>query len=47
MKLETPTKIFRKQEIYKGKEPWSDPIFKPEKKSLCPFNKYGWILPRC
>ena len=46
MKPETPTKIFRKQEIYKGKIPWTDPIFKPEKKSLCPFNKYkGWILP--
>ena len=42
---EITTKIFRNQEIYKGKEPWIDPIFKPEKKSLCPYHKYGWILP--
>ena len=46
MEPETPNKIFRKQEIYKGKKPWTDPIFKPIKESLCPFNKYnGWILP--
>ena len=40
------TKIFRNQELYKGKEPWTDPVFKAEKASLCPFDKYGhWILP--
>ena len=39
------TKIFRNQELYKGKEPWTDPLFKPEKASLCPFDKSGWILP--
>ena len=36
---------FRKQEIYKGAEPWTDPLFKPEKASLCPSDKSGWILP--
>ena len=36
---------FRKQEIYKGTEPWTDPLFKPEKASLCPYDKSGWILP--
>ena len=39
------TKVFRNQEIYKGTEPWTDPLFKPEKASLCPFDKSGWILP--
>ena len=40
------TKIFRNQEIYKGTEPWTDPLFKPEKASLCPFDKTGtFILP--
>ena len=38
-------KIFRNQEIYKGNEPWKDPLFLPEKKSLCPFSKNKWILP--
>ena len=39
------TKIFRNQEMYKGTEPFKDPLFKPEKASLCPFDKNGWILP--
>ena len=39
-------KIFRNQEIYKGTEPWKDPLFLPEKKNLCPFDNRGnWILP--
>ena len=39
-------KIFRNQEIYKGTKPWEDPLFKPEKKSLCLLNEKGqWILP--
>ncbi len=38
-------KIFRNQEIYKGTEPWKDPLFPAEKKSLCPFGVKGWILP--
>ena len=38
-------KIFRNQEIYKGTEPWTDPLFPAEKKSLCPFGVRGWILP--
>ena len=28
-----------------GDKPWVDDIFPPEKKSLCPFNKQGWVLP--
>ena len=40
-----PEKIFRKQEIYKGDEPWSDPLFLPCKNTLCPCNESGWLLP--
>ena len=40
-----PGKIFRKQELYKGKEPWKDPLFEPCKENLCPFNEKGWVLP--
>ena len=46
MKKEGKIKIFRNQEIYKGEAPWTDPFFKPEKASLCPFDKGGWILPK-
>ena len=46
IKSEEKIKIFRKQEIYKGKKSWTDPIFKPERESLCPFDgKKHWILP--
>jgi len=45
MQTKDKVKVFRNQEIYKGTQPWTDPLFKPEKASLCPFNKYGWILP--
>ena len=37
--------IYRDQQIYKGSTPWTDPLFPPEKKSLCPFNSKGWVLP--
>ena len=37
--------IYRDQQIYKGNAAWSDPLFTPEKKSLCPFDSKGWILP--
>ena len=37
--------IYRDQEIYKGSKPWTDPLFPAEKKSLCPFNNKGWVLP--
>ena len=46
MKKEEKIKVFRNQEIYKGKDPWTDPLFKPEKASLCPYDKKGWILPK-
>ena len=41
------TKIFRNQEIYKGTQPWTDPLFKPEQNSLCPYDKKArrFILP--
>ena len=40
-----PTKIFRRQEMYKGEKPWTDPMFTPCKENLCPSNEKGWILP--
>ena len=45
MQPQVTTKIFRNQEMYKGTEPFTDPLFKPEKASLCPFDRSGWILP--
>ena len=46
MQIKYTAKVFRNQEIYKGTAPWTDPLFKPVKASLCPFNKSGWILPK-
>jgi hypothetical protein len=41
-----PKKIYKNQQIYKGSSPWTDPMFKPEKANLCPYNKNGeWELP--
>ena len=40
------TKIYRDQKMPTGDEPWIDDIFPPEKKSLCPFDSNGWVLPR-
>ena len=37
--------IYRDQQIYKGNSAWTDPLFTPEKKSLCPFDSKGWVLP--
>ena len=37
--------IYRDQQIYKGNTAWTDPLFPPEKKSLCPFDSKGWVLP--
>ena len=36
---------YRDQQMYKGNTPWTDPLFPAEKKSLCPFNSKGWVLP--
>ena len=42
----TPKKIYKSQEIYTGKTPFTDPLFPPETKSLCPIDSRGnWILP--
>jgi len=41
-----PKKLYKNQEIYKGSAAWTDPLFKPEKSSLCPIDKNGkWVLP--
>ena len=40
-----PSKIFRRQEMYKGTEPWTDPMFIPCRENLCPYNEKGWLLP--
>ena len=41
-----PKKVYKNQEIYKGSSAWTDPMFKPEKKSLCPYDSKGeWVLP--
>ena len=39
------TKIYRNQKMPTGDQPWVDDIFPPEKKSLCPYDKKGWVLP--
>ncbi len=43
--LEIKSKIFVDQATQLNIVPWIDPMFGPEKKSLCPFNAYGWIVP--
>ena len=43
--LPSEENIYKNQEIYKGDNAWTDPLFPPEKKSLCPFNSKGWVLP--
>ena len=43
--IPNPKKIYKDQEIYTGDTEWTDPLFKPEKKSLCPYNSSGWVLP--
>ena len=43
--LPTEKNVYRDQQIYKGSGAWTDPLFPPEKKSLCPFNSKGWVLP--
>ena len=39
------SKIYRNQKMPEEGKPWIDEIFQPEKKSLCPFNSNGWVLP--
>ena len=40
-----PSKIFRRQKMYTGEKPWTDPMFTPCKDNLCPSNEKGWVLP--
>jgi len=45
-KLKSDIRIFRNQPFYVGTEDYTDPMFKPEKSNLCPYDKRGeWILP--
>ena len=39
------TNIYGKQKIPNHSEAWKDDILPAEKKSLCPYDKYGWDLP--
>jgi hypothetical protein len=43
--LPSEENIYRDQQMYKGNAPWTDPLFPAEKKSLCPFDSKGWVLP--
>ena len=43
--LPSEANIYRDQQIYKGSGAWTDSLFPPEKKSLCPFDSKGWVLP--
>ena len=43
--IKEPSKIFNNQEFYKGEKPFTDPLFLPEKNSLCPYDEEGWLLP--
>ena len=41
-----PDRIYRNQQFYKGKTPFTDALFPPEQSSLCPTDNRGnWILP--
>ena len=42
---ELQKKIYKNQEFAPENVAWTDPLFKPEKKSLCPFDSQGWIFP--
>ena len=39
------TNVYGKQKVPNHSETWKDAILPAEKKSLCPYNKYGWDLP--
>ena len=46
LNIPDPKKVYKNQEIYKGSSAWTDPMFKPEKKNLCPYDSKGeWVLP--
>ena len=44
-KKKAELKIYKNQEIVPETTSWIDPIFKPEKKNLCPYDSQGWIFP--
>ena len=42
---EVPNKIYRKQNLCKTSGNWSDFLFGPQIRSLCPYNSKGFLLP--
>ena len=42
---EVPNKIYRKQQLCKTTGNWTDILFGPQTKNLCPFNSYGFLIP--
>ena len=42
---EVPNKIYRKQQLCKTSGNWTDILFGPQTKNLCPFNSYGFLIP--
>ena len=44
-KKKAEMKIYKNQELVPETANWTDPLFKPEKKNLCPYDSQGWIFP--
>ena len=42
---EVPNKIYRKQNLCKTSGYWTDFLFSPQTRSLCPYNSNGFLLP--
>ena len=42
---EVPNKIYRKQSLCKTSGNWTDLLFSPQTRSLCPYNSNGFLLP--
>ena len=42
---EVPNKIYRKQQLCKTSGNWTDILFGPQTKNLCPYNSYGFLIP--
>ena len=42
---EVPNKIFRKQSLCKTSGNWTDFLFSPQTRSLCPYNSNGFLFP--
>ena len=42
---EVPNKIYRRQNLCKNSGNWTDFLFSPQTRSLCPYNSNGFLLP--